>query len=77
MVKPTGDQVIVVPKEHVPNVFELNDNQAAAIMQATVKVARAIRTASKCDGLNLYQANGEANRRSGDCRTERACAQRL
>lgn len=58
--QPTGHQVIVVPKDHVATIFELSDEQASALMQATIKVARAVRKASNCDGLNLFQANGEA-----------------
>ncbi len=58
--QPNPYKVLVVPRDHVETLFELNDQQAAAIFQATVKVARAIRAASGCDGLNLVQSNGEA-----------------
>lgn len=58
--QPNPYKVLVVPREHVETLFELNDQLAAAIFQTTVKVARAIRAASGCDGLNLVQSNGEA-----------------
>ena len=60
--QPTDYKVIVVTKEHIATVFDLTDTTAAAIMLTTVRVARAVRQASNCDGLNLYQANGEAAR---------------
>jgi histidine triad (HIT) family protein len=60
--QPTGYKVIVVTKEHIATVFDLTDTTAAAIMLTTVRVARAVRQASNCDGLNLYQANGESAR---------------
>ena len=60
--QPTPYKVLVVPREHVETVFDLTDNLAAAIFQATAKVARAVRAASSCDGLNLVQSNGTVGR---------------
>ena len=56
--QPTPYKVLMIPKEHVENLFELSDPLAAALFQATVKVARAIRRVSSCPGLNLVQSNG-------------------
>lgn len=39
-------------------VYDLSDDLAAAIFQATVRVSRAVRAASGCPGLNLVQSNG-------------------
>jgi histidine triad (HIT) family protein len=50
--QPTPCKVLVVPREHVEMIFDLNDELAAAIFQATV------REASGCSGLNLIQSNG-------------------
>ena len=52
--------VLVATKAHVENVFGLDDAQAAAVMQTTVRVARALRAAFAPEGVNLFQANGKA-----------------
>ncbi|HID87924.1 MAG TPA: HIT family protein [Anaerolineae bacterium] len=51
---------LIVPKKHVPNVYELDDGTAAAVMRTAVRVARAVREALQPDGLNLLQSNGRA-----------------
>lgn len=51
---------MVVPKKHFADVYELDDEYAAAIMQTAVKVAAATKKATGCDGINLSQANGKA-----------------
>ena len=58
--QPNPYKVLVVPREHVETVYDLNDEQASAIFKATVKIARGIKDVSKCDGMNLVQSNGEA-----------------
>ena len=58
--QPNPYKVLVIPREHVENVYDLNDEQASAIFKATVKIARSVRDVSKCDGMNLVQSNGEA-----------------
>ena len=55
--QPTPYKVLVIPRDHVETVYDLTDEQAAAIFRATVRVARAVREASGCAGLNLVQAN--------------------
>lgn len=56
--QPTPYKVLMIPKLHVASLFDLTDELAAALFRTTVKVARAIRAASHCPGLNLVQANG-------------------
>jgi histidine triad (HIT) family protein len=58
--QPTPGHVLVVPRAHVESVYDLEDDLAAAIFQATVRVASAVRTASGCPGLSLVQSNGAA-----------------
>ena len=58
--QPNPYKVLVIPREHVENVYDLNDEQASAIFKATVKIARGVRDVSKCDGMNLVQSHGEA-----------------
>jgi histidine triad (HIT) family protein len=52
--------VLVALKKHAENIFALEDAQAAAVFQASAKVARAIRAAFEPQGLSVYQANGAA-----------------
>ncbi len=58
--QPNPHKVLVIPREHRETIYDLDDDLAAVIFQATVKIARAIRAASGCDGLNIIQSNGEA-----------------
>lgn len=58
--QPNPYKVLVIPREHRTSIYDLDADLAAVIFQATVKIARAIHTASNCDGLNVLQANGRA-----------------
>jgi len=57
--QPNPYKVLVVPRDHVEMVYDLNDELAGAIFKATVKIARSVRDVSKCEGMNLLQSNGE------------------
>ncbi|MDD3353804.1 HIT family protein [Zoogloea sp.] len=48
---------LVIVKEHVENLYGLSDAQSAAVFQATTRVARAVKAATGCDGVTLFQAN--------------------
>jgi histidine triad (HIT) family protein len=52
--------VLVAAKGHAENLYELNDDQAGALLRTAARVARAIRTAFNPPGLSVYQANGKA-----------------
>ncbi len=56
--QPNPYKVLVIPRSHVENVYDLDNEQASAIFKATVKIARGVRDASGCEGLNLVQSNG-------------------
>ena len=58
--QPNPYKVLVIQRAHVETIYDLSEDQAARIFQAAVKIARAIREASGCDGLNLVQSNGRA-----------------
>ncbi|MDQ2905336.1 MAG: HIT domain-containing protein [Chloroflexota bacterium] len=58
--QPNPYKVLVIPRTHVETLYDLNDQQAAHILQAAVRIARAIRDVSGCEGLNLAQSNGRA-----------------
>jgi histidine triad (HIT) family protein len=51
---------LVVPKGHIPDIYTLDDDAAAAVMQTAVRVARAVRGGLRCDGVYLAQANETA-----------------
>jgi len=51
---------LVVPKQHLEQVTDLDEEIAAAIMQTAVKVSKAVKEAYRCDGINLVQSNGKA-----------------
>ncbi len=56
--QPNPYKVLVIPREHAATLYDLTDEQAAHIFQATVRIARLIRAVSGCEGLNVVQSNG-------------------
>ena len=50
---------IILVKNHAANVFELAEEDAAAIYVVAKKVATAMKKVLKCDGVNILQNNGE------------------
>jgi histidine triad (HIT) family protein len=58
--QPNLYKVLIAPRGHIETIYDLSEEQAARIFQAAVKIARAVREASGCEGLNLVQSNGRA-----------------
>ncbi len=58
--QPTSHKVLVIPRAHVPMIYDLSIEQAAAVMQTSVKIAKAIHDVTSCDGLSVFQSNGAA-----------------
>ena len=52
--------VIILPKNHAANIYEVPDEDASKIMVVAKKSATAIEKAYHCDGVNILQNNGEA-----------------
>ena len=48
---------LVIVKPHVANILDLDDTLAAAVFQTTARVAKAVKAATGCDGVTLFQAN--------------------
>lgn len=48
---------LVIVKPHCKDIYELDDTLAAAVFQATARVAKAVKAATGCDGVTLFQAN--------------------
>ena len=52
--------LLVIPKRHYRNIFDINVEMAGKIMQVGALLARAIKTALNPDGLNLLQSSESA-----------------
>lgn len=50
--------VLILPKRHAADIYELNDEETAALMPLAKKVADKIRHKLGAPGLNLIQNNG-------------------
>ncbi len=58
--QPTPGHVLVIPRAHVRDVYELETETAASLFVLTVQVAKAVKLALRPDGLDLIQANERA-----------------
>ncbi|HEY0186880.1 MAG TPA: HIT family protein [Cellulomonas sp.] len=57
----TAGHVLVVPKAHLPGLADLSDDLATELFGAARAVAAALRRSSlRCEGINLFYADGEA-----------------
>lgn len=52
--------VIIIPKKHASNIYELEDEDAAKVFPIAKKIAFALQKTYGCDGVNVLQNNGEA-----------------
>ena len=52
--------VIVIPKEHAPDIFSLSDGTCEKVYPVLKKLAKAVKAALSCDGINILQNNGAA-----------------
>jgi len=51
---------LIVPRQHARDIWDIDEDSAAAVMRAATRVARAVRAGLAPDGLNLVQASGRA-----------------
>jgi histidine triad (HIT) family protein len=49
--------IIIVPKVHVENIYDIPDNLLAEVSKITKKVAIALKYVYKCDGISIRQHN--------------------
>jgi len=56
----TAGHVLVIPKQHIEDIYSLPADLGAKLMVAALGIAGAIRRQLSPDGLNLVQANGPA-----------------
>lgn len=52
--------VMVIPKTHIENIFEVEESLLARIQIVGQKIARAMKEAYKCDGISFRQHNEPA-----------------
>ena len=52
--------IIILPKSHAANIFELEDCYIEKAFVLAKKIAAALKKLLNCDGVNILQNNGEA-----------------
>jgi histidine triad (HIT) family protein len=52
--------ILVIPKVHSDNLYDIEDVDIAAIGITVVRIAKAVKKVLKCDGVNVYQGNEAA-----------------
>ncbi|MGJ7904615.1 HIT family protein [Lysobacter sp. 1R34A] len=52
--------VLVVPREHIEDIYALDEATAGHLMAIAVRIAKALAAEQRPAGLNLWQSNGEA-----------------
>ena len=53
--------MLVLLKDHHPNVYSLDDEQAGAVFRTAARMARVAKKAYGCEGVTLLQANEVAS----------------
>lgn len=57
----TPGHALVIPKRHLPDLADLDDALAGEVVAVARRVAAALRRSDlRCDGVNLFYADGEA-----------------
>ncbi|WP_102694074.1 HIT family protein [Rummeliibacillus pycnus] len=54
----TKGHTLLIPKEHVANVFEMSEDTAANLFKVAPRIANAIKDSFKPAGMNLLNNNG-------------------
>ena len=55
----TKGHALILPKNHAANIYELPDEDAAAVFVLAKKMATKMTEILHCDGFNIVQNNGE------------------
>jgi histidine triad (HIT) family protein len=56
----TQGHILVLPKQHIENVYTMPEDLGAHIMRVTINISQAVKRQLSPDGLNLIQANEAA-----------------
>jgi histidine triad (HIT) family protein len=51
---------LIVTKKHIKDIYELDEKSGIEIMKESIKISKATKTALKCDGIYVTQANEPA-----------------
>ncbi len=55
----TKGHVLIIPKEHFNDIYDIDAVTAGKLFQLATVVARALKEVLNCDGMNVLQNNGE------------------
>ena len=55
----TKGHVLIIPKEHYANAFEMPEDLIGDAYKFAKKIATALKDITGCDGINILQNNGE------------------
>lgn len=50
--------VLILPKEHFDNIYDIDTATAGQLFELAAMIARALKSATNCDGMNILQNNG-------------------
>jgi len=53
--------MLVIPKKHAENIFEISESDLAAVIKAVKRCATAVKEALKAEGVTVLQLNGKAS----------------
>lgn len=53
--------MLVIPKRHAENIFEISEGDLAAVTSAVRRCAYAVKEALKAEGITVLQLNGKAS----------------
>ena len=53
-------QVLVVPRNHIEQIYDLDEDTASSLASTVCRVARAVRRVYAPEGLSIWQSNGPA-----------------
>ena len=52
--------VLVIPKEHVSDIYALSDETGTYIMQGITRISKAVQHVFDPEGMSIWQSNGKA-----------------
>lgn len=55
----TKGHALIILKNHMANIFEMDESTAGKVFVLASRIAKAMKEALHCDGLNIVQNNGE------------------
>ncbi|SCE89782.1 histidine triad (HIT) family protein [Micromonospora coriariae] len=54
----TLGHTLVVPRDHIPDVWSLDEEAATRLAHITLRLSHAVKSATEPEGLNIIQSNG-------------------